>query len=57
MTQTSVDDSVEHRVSTVGRCMPHLELKVVDPETGLEVPDGGERRNLRARVQRDEGLL
>ena len=40
MTQTSVDDSVEHRVSTVGRCMPNLELKVVDPETGLEVPDG-----------------
>lgn len=40
MTQTSVDDSVEHRVSTVGRCMPNLELKVVDPETGEEVPDG-----------------
>ena len=40
MTQTSVEDSVERRVTTVGRCMPDMELKVVDPETGLEVPDG-----------------
>ncbi|MQA04753.1 MAG: AMP-binding protein [Streptosporangiales bacterium] len=39
-TQTRPDDSVEKRVSTVGRVMPHLELKVVDPETGLTVPRG-----------------
>lgn len=37
-TMTSVDDSLEHRVSTVGRVMPHIEAKVVDPETGEELP-------------------
>jgi fatty-acyl-CoA synthase len=39
-TQTRKDDSLERRVSTVGRVMPHLEVKVVDPETGLTVPRG-----------------
>ncbi|WP_020664462.1 AMP-binding protein [Amycolatopsis benzoatilytica] len=39
-TQTRADDSVERRVSTVGRTGPHLESKVVDPETGLTVPRG-----------------
>ncbi|MDT8911152.1 AMP-binding protein [Amycolatopsis sp. PS_44_ISF1] len=39
-TQTRVDDSVERRVSTVGRVGPHLESKVVDPETGLTLPRG-----------------
>ncbi|MQA07326.1 MAG: AMP-binding protein [Pseudonocardiaceae bacterium] len=39
-TQTRVDDSVDRRVSTVGRVGPHLEVKVVDPETGLTVPRG-----------------
>ncbi len=39
-TQTRADDSVERRVSTVGRVGPHLEVKVVDPETGLTVPRG-----------------
>jgi fatty-acyl-CoA synthase len=39
-TQTRADDSVERRVSTVGRVLPHLEVKVVDPETGLTVPRG-----------------
>ncbi|MET9267356.1 AMP-binding protein [Amycolatopsis sp. NPDC004079] len=39
-TQTRADDSVERRVSTVGRVGPHLESKVVDPETGLTVPRG-----------------
>ncbi|WP_405977401.1 AMP-binding protein [Streptomyces sp. NBC_00158] len=39
-TQTRVDDSVERRVSTVGRVGPHLEVKVVDPETGATVPRG-----------------
>ncbi|WP_197318788.1 AMP-binding protein [Saccharomonospora sp. NB11] len=39
-TQTRKDDSVERRVSTVGRVGPHLEVKVVDPETGLTVPRG-----------------
>jgi fatty-acyl-CoA synthase len=39
-TQTTADDSVEKRVTTVGRVHPHLELKVVSPETGAIVPRG-----------------
>ncbi|MBK1785386.1 AMP-binding protein [Prauserella cavernicola] len=39
-TQTRADDSVERRVSTVGRVGPHLEVKVVDPATGLTAPRG-----------------
>ncbi|ASR39733.1 AMP-binding protein [Prauserella marina] len=39
-TQTRSDDSVERRVSTVGRVGPHLETKIIDPETGLTVPRG-----------------
>ncbi|MFK0193844.1 AMP-binding protein [Kitasatospora sp. NPDC090308] len=39
-TQTRADDSVERRVSTVGRVGPHLEVKVVDPDTGRTVPRG-----------------
>ncbi|MFJ6793434.1 AMP-binding protein [Streptomyces sp. NPDC091268] len=39
-TQTRSDDSVERRVSTVGRVGPHLEVKVVDPATGRTVPRG-----------------
>ncbi|MEA2380216.1 MAG: fatty-acyl-CoA synthase [Solirubrobacteraceae bacterium] len=39
-TQTRADDSLERRVSTVGRPGPHIEVKVVDPDTGLVVPCG-----------------
>ena len=39
-TQTRVDDSIERRVATVGRAGPHIEVKVVDPATGLTVPRG-----------------
>jgi fatty-acyl-CoA synthase len=39
-TQTRRDDPVERRVSTVGTVMPHLEVKVVDPQTDLPVPVG-----------------
>jgi fatty-acyl-CoA synthase len=39
-TQTTADDEVERRVSTVGQVHPHLEVKVIDPETGLVVPRG-----------------
>ncbi|MEU3726332.1 AMP-binding protein [Streptomyces sp. NPDC031705] len=39
-TQTREDDSVERRVSTVGRVGPHLEVKVIDPESGRTVPRG-----------------
>ncbi|MGY1710199.1 AMP-binding protein [Geodermatophilus sp. SYSU D00758] len=39
-TQTGADDGLDRRTSTVGRVHPHLEVKVVDPETGLTVPRG-----------------
>jgi fatty-acyl-CoA synthase len=39
-TQTRAHDSLDRRVSTVGRVGPHLEVKVVDPETGRTVPRG-----------------
>ena len=39
-TQTTVDDSIELRVSTVGRELPYIECKVVNPETNEEVPAG-----------------
>ncbi|MEV0702462.1 AMP-binding protein [Saccharopolyspora sp. NPDC050389] len=39
-TQTRADDSLERRVSTVGRVGPHLEIKIIDPVTGLTVPRG-----------------
>jgi len=40
ITMTRRDDSVERRVSTVGRALPGVEVKIVDPETGLEVAHG-----------------
>ena len=39
-TQTAPDDAVEKRVSTVGRVHPHVEVKIVDPETGATLPRG-----------------
>jgi len=39
-TQTEADDSLEHRVSTVGRVHPHVEIKIVDPLAGHTVPRG-----------------
>ncbi len=39
-TQTRRDDSLDRRVSTVGRVGPHLEVKIVDPETGYTVGHG-----------------
>ncbi|MEY2583963.1 MAG: fatty-acyl-CoA synthase [Ilumatobacteraceae bacterium] len=33
-TQTSPDDPLDKRVGTVGRVLPHLQVKVVDPATG-----------------------
>jgi fatty-acyl-CoA synthase len=37
--QSSVDDPIERRVSTVGRIQPHIEVKIVDLE-GRIVPPG-----------------
>ncbi|HET7047157.1 MAG TPA: AMP-binding protein [Solirubrobacteraceae bacterium] len=33
-TQTAVDDPVEKRVGTVGRVIPHVEVKIIDPASG-----------------------
>ncbi len=38
-TMSSTDDSIEVRVSTVGRALPEIECKIVDPETGEDLPD------------------
>ncbi|MGW4739306.1 AMP-binding protein [Nocardia xishanensis] len=39
-TQTRRDDDLDRRTATVGRVGPHLEVKIVDPATGLTVPRG-----------------
>jgi len=39
-TQTGVDDAIDKRVATVGRVHPHVEIKIIDPETGETVPRG-----------------
>jgi fatty-acyl-CoA synthase len=39
-TQTSADDDIAHRTSTVGRVHPHVEIKVIDHETGACVQRG-----------------
>ncbi|MCJ7506522.1 AMP-binding protein [Candidatus Bathyarchaeota archaeon] len=38
--QTSVEDPVDKRVTTVGRAIPHIEIKIIDPSTGQTVPHG-----------------
>ncbi|ADL13391.1 AMP-dependent synthetase and ligase [Acetohalobium arabaticum DSM 5501] len=40
ITQTRTDNSLERRVSTVGRALPNVEVKIVNPDTGKEVPPG-----------------
>jgi len=40
ITQSKTTDSLELRVSTVGRPMPCIEVKLVDPETGKQVGPG-----------------
>jgi fatty-acyl-CoA synthase len=39
-TQTRRDDDLDRRTATVGRVGPHLEVKIIDPATGLTVPRG-----------------
>jgi len=38
--QTSTDDPIEMRVSTVGQRLPGIEVRIVNPETNTEVPPG-----------------
>ncbi len=39
-TMSSTTDPLEVRVGTVGRALPQIECKIVNPETGEEMPDG-----------------
>jgi fatty-acyl-CoA synthase len=39
-TQTRSTDTLERRVSTVGQVHPHVEVKIIDPETGRTLPRG-----------------
>jgi fatty-acyl-CoA synthase len=39
-TQTRHNAPLEKRVSTVGRVLPHTEIKIINPETGQVVPRG-----------------
>ncbi|WOV87159.1 AMP-binding protein [Sporosarcina oncorhynchi] len=40
ITQTQTDNPIEKRVSTVGKPHPHVEVKIIDPATGVELPVG-----------------
>ena len=42
ITQTTTDDPIELRVTTVGRPLPHTEVKIIDTATGTIVPRGME---------------
>ncbi|MGB7860591.1 MAG: AMP-binding protein [Acidimicrobiia bacterium] len=44
-TQTGADDDIDHRVSTVGRIHPHVEVKIIDPTNG-DIVDYGESGEL-----------
>jgi fatty-acyl-CoA synthase len=39
-TQTRRDDDLDRRTATVGRVMPHVEVKVIDPGSGITLPRG-----------------
>lgn len=39
-TLTTSDDPVEHRVTTIGKVLPHQEIKIVDPVSGRTLPRG-----------------
>jgi fatty-acyl-CoA synthase len=38
--QTLIDDDLERRTGSIGRAHPHVEIKIVDPETGEVVERG-----------------
>ncbi|ALC90621.1 AMP-binding protein [Bacillus sp. FJAT-18017] len=40
ITQTRTDDPIELRVATVGKALPNVEVKIIDPVTNEEVPNG-----------------
>jgi fatty-acyl-CoA synthase len=40
VTYTRIDDDIRLRVETVGRALPHIEVKITDPETGTPLAPG-----------------
>jgi fatty-acyl-CoA synthase len=40
ITQTRDKDSLELKTTTVGRALPNVEVKIIDPETGATLPSG-----------------
>lgn len=38
LTQTRRNDPVQKRVETVGKALPEIEVKIIDPETGEDLP-------------------
>jgi fatty-acyl-CoA synthase len=42
ITQTRTEDPIELRIATVGRALPHVEVKIVDPESGADLKRGAE---------------
>ncbi|MGV2620176.1 UNVERIFIED_CONTAM: AMP-binding protein [Halobacillus marinus] len=40
ITQTRADDPIDFRVTSVGRVHPHVEVKIIEPATGEELPPG-----------------
>lgn len=38
--QTRIDDDLERRTASIGRAHPHVEIKIVDPDSGESVPRG-----------------
>jgi len=39
-TMGEVNEDLDHRIETVGSAFPGIECKIIDPETGEELPDG-----------------
>ena len=39
-TMGEVNEDIDHRVETVGSAFPGVECKIIDPETGKDLPDG-----------------
>ena len=39
-TMSELDDPINDRTETVGYAFPHVECKIIDPETGADLPDG-----------------
>ncbi|WP_442594051.1 AMP-binding protein [Neobacillus sp. D3-1R] len=42
ITQTRTDDPLEIKVETIGRALPNVEVKIVEPGTNKEVPRGNQ---------------